>query len=146
MEQELKKEIIMDHYLNPKNKEATNDSRYIKVNTNNESCVDNLDFYILFDNGKIIDIKFDGEACAISTSSTSIMITNLIGMTINEVEEYIANFEAMVNEEKYDSSILNEANAYDDIYKQNNRKNCALLPYKGIKKAIEEYRNSIFDN
>ena len=140
MDENLKKEIIMDHYLNPKNKCTTEDLRYIKVNTNNESCVDNLDFYILFNDEKIEDIKFDGEACAISTSSTSIMITNLIGMTINEAEEYIKNFEAMVNEEEYNSDLLNEAIAYDDIYKQNNRKNCALLPYKGIKKAIAEYR------
>lgn len=140
MDQNLKKEIIMDHYLNPKNKISTDDSRYIKVNTNNESCIDNLDFYVLFNGDKIEDIKFDGEACAISTSSTSIMITNLIGMTILEAEEYIRNFEAMINEEEYNSEILNEANAYDDIYKQNNRKNCALLPYKGIKKAILEYR------
>ena len=140
MDQEIKKEIIMDHYLNPKNKITIEDSRYIKVNTNNESCIDNLDFYILFNDDKIEDIKFDGEACAISTSSASIMITNLIGMTINEEEEYISNFESMINEQDYNSDILKEANAYDDIYKQNNRKNCALLPYKGIKKAIAEYR------
>lgn len=140
MDDNIKKEIIMDHYLNPKNKISTDDSNYIKVNTNNESCIDNLDFYILFKNDRIEDIKFDGEACAISTSSTSIMITNLIGMTIKEAEEFIANFEAMINEEKYNSELLKEANAYNDIYKQNNRKNCALLPYKGIKKAIANYR------
>ena len=140
MDQSVKKEIIMDHYLNPKNKVTIDDPKYIKVNTNNESCIDNLDFYVLFNNDVIEDIKFDGEACAISTSSTSIMITNLIGMTIKEAEDYICNFEAMVNEEKYNSEILNEAIAYDDIYKQNNRKNCALLPYKGIRKAIAEYR------
>ena len=140
MDQNLKKEIIMDHYLNPKNKITIDDSKYIKMNTNNESCIDNLDFYVLFKDDKIEDIKFDGEACAISTSSTSIMITNLIGMTILEAEDYIRNFEAMINEEDYNSELLKEANAYDDIYKQNNRKNCALLPYKGIKKAIAEYR------
>lgn len=140
MDQNLKKEIIMDHYLNPKNKISTNNKDYLKVNTNNESCIDNLDIYILIKNDKIEDIKFDGEACAISTSSTSIMITNLVGKTLEEAEEFINNFEAMINERKYNSEILNEANAYDDIYKQNNRKNCALLPYKGIKKAIAEYR------
>lgn len=146
MDSSIKKEIIMDHYLNPKNKERVDDSRYIKVNTNNESCIDNLDFYVLINNGIIEDIKFDGEACAISTSSTSIMISNLIGLAINEAEEFINNFEAMINEEEYNSDILNEAIAYDDIYKQNNRKNCALLPYKGIKKAIQEYSENFDKN
>lgn len=146
MDSNLKKEIIMDHYLNPKNKEKVDDSRYIKVNTNNESCIDNLDFYVLINNGVIEDIKFDGEACAISTSSTSIMISNLIGKTIDEALEFVNNFEAMINEEEYNSDILNEAIAYDDIYKQNNRKNCALLPYKGIKKAIHEYSDNFDKN
>ena len=139
MDSNLKREIIMDHYLNPKNKIKTDDKNYVKVNTNNESCIDNLDIYILFKDNKIEDIKFDGEACAISTSSTSIMITNLIGKNIEEAKEYIENFENMINEEDYNKDILNEALVYDDIYKQNNRKHCALLPYMGIKKAISEY-------
>ena len=82
-----------------------------------------------------------GEACAISTASTSIMIKNLIGKSIKEAKDYINNFYHMCNEEEYNESILNEGLAFQDIYKQNNRKNCALLPYKGILKAIEDYEN-----
>ena len=37
---------------------------------------------------KIEDIRFDGEACAISTAATSIMIRNLIGKTLEEVKKY----------------------------------------------------------
>ena len=139
MDSNTKRDIIMEHYSHPKNRIRTEDPNYLKINTNNSSCIDNLDIYIKIKNNKIEDIVFDGEACAISISSTSIMITNLIGKTVQEAIEYINNFEAMVNEEKYDREILNEALVYDDIYKQNNRKNCALLPYKGIKKVLEDY-------
>lgn len=137
MDENLRREIILDHYQNPKNKESITDERYLKANTNNESCIDNIDLYVLLENGIIEDIKFQGEACAISTSSTSIMITNLIGKTIEEAKEYIAHFTAMVNEEEYDETILQEGIVYSNIYKQNNRKNCALLPYKGILKILE---------
>ena len=52
----------------------------------------------------------------------------------------IFNFiNCQTREEKYDANILNEAIVYEDIYKQNNRKNCALLPYKGLKEALENY-------
>ncbi len=139
MDENIKREIILEHYENPKNKEVVDDSSYIKVNTNNESCIDNIDLYLLIEEGIIKDLKFNGEACAISTSSTSIMITNLLGKTIEEAKEYIKNFESMVNELKYKEEILNEGIVYKDIYKQNNRKHCALLPYIGIKKAMEEY-------
>lgn len=139
MDNELKREIILEHFQHPLNKEEVSDENYKKVNTRNPNCIDNLDIYILFDEGRIKDIKFIGEACAISTASTSIMIKNLIGKSIMKAKDYINNFYNMCNEESYQEEVLEEALAFSDIYKQNNRKNCALLPYKGILKALEEY-------
>ena len=66
------------------------------------------------------------------------MITNLIGKSVEEAKEFIKNFENMIEEKEYQEELLNEALAYNEIYKQNNRKNCALLPYKGMKKLFEE--------
>ena len=139
MDQELKREIILEHFQNPINKEIVNDENYKKYNSKNPNCIDNLDFYILIEDNIVKDIKFMGEACAISTSSASIMIKNLIGKSIESVKEYINNFSNMCNEEEYKEDILNEGIVFSDIYKQNNRKSCALLPYKSIIKAIEEY-------
>ena len=138
MDENLKREIILENYQNPINREEVNDDRYIKVNTNNESCIDNLDIYVLVEDNVIKDIKFTGEACAISTSSTSIMIHNLIGKTVNDAIKYMNEFDNMVNEKEYDKDYLKEAIVYDEIYKQANRKHCALLPYLGIKKALEK--------
>lgn len=140
MDENLRREIILEHYQNPKNRETVVDERYQKVNSNNESCIDNIDLYILIEDHIIKDIKFDGEACAISTSSTSIMTQNLIGLTVEEALAAITNFEHMVNEEDYDRESLKEAIVYSEIYKQSNRKHCALLPYIGIKKILEENR------
>ena len=94
---------------------------------------------VKIDNGKIVDARFDGEACAICTSSTSIMIDTLIGKTIEEAIEIYKNFNQMLNEEEYDEVILEQAIAYDDIYKQPNRKKCALLPWWGFEKVMKEY-------
>jgi len=140
MDPNIRREIILDNYTNPENKASVNDNKYIKVNTNNSSCIDNLDIWVDFEDDRIKDIKFDGEACAISTASASIMTKKLIGKTIDEVEYYIKNFDAMINEIDYDADSLGEALVFDEIYKQANRKNCATLPYKGILKAIDEYK------
>lgn len=139
MDNEIKREIILEHFQNPINKENVINNNYKKVNTRNPNCIDNLDIFVDIEDNIIKDIKFTGEACAISTSSTSIMIKNLIGKSISEANKYINNFLAMCNEEKYDENLLNEGIAFDEIYKQNNRKNCVLLPYKGIINAINEY-------
>ncbi len=139
MDQETKREIILENMEHPFNKELVSDEKYIKVNNNNPNCIDNIDIYVLIEDNIIKDLKFMGEACAISTSSTSIMIKNLIGKSVDDAKEYIKNFYNMCNEDEYDKDLLNEAIVYEDIYKQNNRKNCALLPYKAILKVLEKY-------
>ena len=138
MDSNLRREIIMDNYQDPMNRGLIDDDSYLKVNTNSESCIDNLDYMMKIDDGKIIDIRFDGEACAISTSATSIMIRSLIGKSIEEAKELLINYKNMINEKEYDEELLGELIVYDEIYKQPNRKNCALLPTVAIDKMIGE--------
>lgn len=140
MDQNLKKSIMLEHYNNPINKGLVSDDNYLKINMNSESCIDDLDFMIKIENDIIVDARFDGEACVISTSASSIMNNLIIGKTVDEVLNIIKNYEAMINEEEYDKEILEEANCYDEIYKQANRKKCALLPYEGIKKLLMQYK------
>jgi len=137
MDEHLKKSIIIEHYQNPLNKGLNNTEGYKTVNMNSKTCIDDLDFACKIENGVIKDIKFDGEACAISTSSASIMTQLVKGKTIDEVKKIIENYENMIDEKTYDKDLLEEANCYDEIYKQPNRKKCALLPYEGLKKILE---------
>src|SRR5574344_1118591 len=108
----LKRSIILEHYQNPKNKGLIEDDSYLKVNMNNESCIDEINLMVKINNNIIEDIKFDGEACAICTSSTSIMINTLIGKTLDEVKEIYDNYKNMIDEKEYDASILEEAAVY----------------------------------
>ena len=138
MDPKLKRDIILDHYQNPVNRGLTDEEGYIRVNTRNSSCVDNIDMMVKIENGAVVDARFDGEACAICTSSTSVMIDTLIGKTIEEAKEIIKNFYNMIDEKEYKEEILDQANAYSDIYKQPNRKKCALLGWWGIEKTLEK--------
>ncbi len=139
MDDNLRREVILDNYSNPENKGRVEDKDYIYVNTNNSSCIDNIDLFLDVKDNIIKDIKFDGEACAISTASTSIMTKELIGKTLEEAKKFIENFYNMIEERPYDEDLLNEALAFSEIYKQANRTTCATLPYKGILNAIKKY-------
>ncbi len=134
----IRRELIMEHYNNPINRDTINDDSYIKVNSSSEPCIDDIDLYVLIKDNIIEDIHFDGEACAISTSATSIMIKLIKGKSIDEVKRLMDEYNNMIEtgEEKED---LKEALAYSNIYKQQNRKGCATIPWIGIKKAIEKY-------
>lgn len=138
MDENLRREIILDNYQEPMNRGLISDDSYLKVNTSSESCIDNLDFMMKIEDGIVKDIRFDGEACAISTSATSIMIRSLIGKKLEDVKEILSNYQKMINEEEYNKDILEELNVYDSICRQPNRKNCALLPSVAVSKMLGE--------
>lgn len=143
MDPMLKRSIILDHYQNPRNKELVDNDEYIFENMNNTSCIDEVNVQIKFsEDGIVEDVRFDGEACAMCTSSSSIMVETLIGKSVVEVKKILQNFINMIDEKEYDKEILEQSIVYDDVYKQPNRKKCVLLPWWGIEKALEQYEKN----
>lgn len=132
----LKRSIILDNYENPRNKKVPTDEGYQKANSRNHSCIDNIDIYLKVEDNIIRDIKYDGEACVICISSSSILSNLLIGKTIDEAQSIIENYNKMINEESCNLDILEEAQVYSDVGKQPSRKGCATLFIKGVDKII----------
>ena len=138
MDNDMKRSIILDNYSNPKNRGIPdNTSDYIVINSNNQSCIDNINIYLKLKDNLIEDIKFEGEACVIAISSTSILSDMLIGKTVDEAKEVLMNYFNMIEEAKYDQELLGEANVYEDMYKQPSRKTCATLFARGIGNYLE---------
>ena len=142
MDSNLRREIIIDNYQNPVNRKKIDDNSFIVASTISDSCIDNITLFVKFNGDIIEDIYFDGEACAITTSATSIMIKKLIGKTINEAEDLMNNYYNMIDEKEYNKELLGELNAYEEIYMQPNRKKCAIFPFETLKKVIEKYKDS----
>ena len=138
MDSNLRREIILDNYQEPMNRGLIEDDSYIKTRTSSESCIDDLSFMMKIEDEVVKDIRFDGEACAISTSATSIMIRSLIGKSVEDARKILTNYSNMINEKEYDEELLGELVVYDEICKQPNRKNCALLPENAIDKMLGE--------
>ena len=137
MDKDIKRSIILDNYQNPNNKRVSG-TDYIKINTRNVSCIDNLDIYLKIENDIIKDVSFEGEACVISISSTNILTNLLIGKTKEDGIYLIDNYLKMINEEEYDKEVLKELLVFDDTSKQPSRIKCATLSANGIKKFLEE--------
>ena len=140
MDSNLRREIIVDNYQNPVNREKKDGNEFFVARTISDSCIDNITLYVKFKDNIIEDIYFDGEACAITTSATSIMIKKFIGKTIDEAEEIMHDYYNMIEEKEYNEDLLGELNAYSEISKQPNRIKCAIFPFETFKKAIEEYK------
>ena len=89
---ELYQEIILDHGKNPRNfgkcKDFTSDAK-----GHNPLCGDKVHIYAQLDkNKKILDLSFEGEGCAISLASASILTDILKGKDFNLAKAITDNF------------------------------------------------------
>ena len=114
IDQELRREMIVENYEHPFHKGLKKEEGYVKANTNNESCIDNID----------IELK----------------LQKIVGKSIEEVKNILENYQKMINEEDYDKDLLEELTIYDSVALQPNRKKCALLPKVTIEKILEKLK------
>lgn len=138
------RQIIMDHYENPRNKELVQDDEgYYSIRKNSESCIDDITLQVKFNGDIIEDVRFDGQACTISTASTSILTEQVIGKTIEQALEIIQNYKNMVFEKPYDEEMLEESIAFKNVGKQANRIKCATIGYDALEQIIQMYRKEV---
>lgn len=133
----IMREIIMDHYQNPRNHGLVDDDLYQKVNMDSSTCIDDIDVQAKFNGDVVEDVRFDGEACAICTASTSIMTELVKGKTKEEATHIVDNYMHMIYEKEYDPELLEEAIAFKNTHKQANRIKCATLGWTGFLKLLE---------
>lgn len=132
------RELIMDHYKYPHNHSLVEDMQYRRAHMSSDSCIDDITVQAKITDGRIQDIRFDGVACTISTSSTSIMTDLLKGKTVEEAQYLIDQYMNMVDGKEYDAASLEEAVAMKNVYRQANRIRCATIGWKAIRQLIEE--------
>ena len=81
-DQNMMRELLLDHYQNPHNHGLVEDSKYLSKHMASASCIDDITIQLDVEDNIIKDIRFDGVACTISTASTSMMSDLLIGKII----------------------------------------------------------------
>ncbi len=130
--------LIMEHSMNSYNKKKLKNPDKIEKG-HNPNCGDEIELEIKINNNKIEDMSFTGEGCAISQSSTSIMIDTLRGKSIEEANKIIDNFIKMIKREQLDEKELNsleKAIAFKNISNMPERIKCVLLAWQTAKQAL----------
>jgi len=95
---ELYQEVILDHNKNPRNfRKMEHPDGF--AHGNNPLCGDQIDVYIKLKNGIVEDVSFDGNGCAICTSSASMMTTALKGKTDAEAHALFESFHHALTED-----------------------------------------------
>ncbi|ANB57478.1 SUF system FeS assembly protein, NifU family [Anoxybacillus sp. B7M1] len=132
----LYRQVIMDHYKNPRNRGVLEDEN-IDINMNNPTCGDRVHLTMKVEGGKVMDAKFEGEGCSISMSSASMMTQAIKGKTIEEALELAHVFSDMMQGKEYDESLdLGDIEALQGVSKFPARIKCATLAWKAMEKGL----------
>lgn len=137
----MMREIIMDHYSNPRHKVTPTDESYVSIHTDSTNCIDNFDVFIKCDGGKVVDALWDGVACTISSASTDILCDRVIGETFESAKYTIQQYINMIQEKDFDDSVLDEAIVFINTGKQAARIHCATMGWDAMKELIEKEEN-----
>ena len=137
---EMYYEIIMEHGMNSYNKKKLEDCDFCEKG-HNPNCGDDITIQLKLEGDVIKDMAFTGYGCAISQSSTSVMIDVLKGKTIKEAKEIIKTFIDMIKRETTDEKELEkleEAIAFRNISNMPARVKCALLAWHTMEDLLEK--------
>ena len=95
--EDLYREIILDHYRSPRNRGELPSPPARRVEGFNPLCGDEVVVYVEVDDGKVTDIRIDGQGCSISQSSASLMSAAVKGRPVGEVRDLIRTFKGMMS-------------------------------------------------
>ena len=142
---ELYREVILDHYRNPRRKGSL-DGDHVHAEGQNPSCGDEFSLDLRVDGDTVSDVAIQGIGCSISQASGSMMAEALMGKTLPEVEEMTDNFKRMMGiiegDNPVDSdrpgSVLGDLEALQGVRKFPVRVKCADLPWTTLESALDD--------
>jgi nitrogen fixation protein NifU and related proteins len=150
--EDLYREIILDHYRNPRNRGELSAPPATRVEGFNPLCGDEIVVFIDVDDGTISDIRITGQGCSISQSSASMMSAAVKGKSVNEARAVTRAFKAMMSihessldgeEAELDDGIdgdvkLGDLEALRGVVKFPVRIKCATLSWNTLTQGLDE--------
>nr|WP_263324988.1 SUF system NifU family Fe-S cluster assembly protein [Neobacillus sp. Marseille-Q6967] len=134
----LYRQVIMDHYKNPRNRRILEDGSHT-INMNNPTCGDRIQLTFKVEDGIVTDVGFEGEGCSISMSSASMMTQAIKGKKVEEALRLSKIFSDMIQGKDYDDDIdLGDIEALQGVSKFPARIKCATLAWKAMEKGLNE--------
>jgi len=141
--EDLSREIILDHYQNPRN-HGRLEHPTLANRGHNPLCGDEIELSVAIDeqDGRIREIAFTGRGCSISQASASMMTEVIKGKSLDDAESAVQSFtERMANRAAPPAELDEELDALQGVKKYPARVKCALLPWTTLRETVDLYRH-----
>ena len=142
---ELYREVILDHYRNPRRRGALYGDHFHAEGVN-PSCGDEFSVDIEVRDGVVVDAAMQGRGCSISQASGSMMMDTIVGKSVEDVADLTHKFKLMMSiaegENPVDldrpGSVLGDLEALQGVRKFPVRIKCADLPWTTLSDALAQ--------
>ena len=137
---ELYQQVILDHNRNPRNYREMPGATHV-CHGHNPLCGDNITVYAKVDaNGLLEDLSFQGNGCAISKASASLMTTQLKGKPLDEARTLFGEFHEMVKgnlNPETQPNHLGKLKLFEGVKEYSSRIKCATLSWHALMGAMD---------
>ena len=143
--EELYREVILDHYRNPRNKGHLDEPEATAQGVN-PLCGDEISIELKFDGDVVSEVAVIGQGCSISQSSASMMSEAVKGKTRDEIESLVARFRQMMSLDEGDDpgldpdrpgAVLGDIEALQGVRQYPVRIKCASLGWNTLLEALD---------
>ena len=134
--EELYKEVILDHYKNPRNKRDLPGAE-LSCSRNNPLCGDEITIHAQLEDGAVAQVAFEGQGCSISQASASMLTEAVAEKPVDHVAELLGTFRAfMAGEADPTEDELGDLIALRGVVKYPVRIKCAVLAWDVLEEAL----------
>lgn len=136
---DLYQELILDHNKAPRNRRVMAEANF-EADGHNPLCGDQIHVFLNVKDGVIEDVSFQGQGCAISTASASLMTEAVKGRRVEDAEGLFRKFQLMVTDNEhhvaFEGDELEKLEALAGVKEFPMRVKCATLPWHTLHAAM----------
>lgn len=133
---DLYRQVIMDHYMHPRNK-GTIEGNALTVELKNPTCGDEITLQMLTEDGLVKDVRFQGTGCSISMASASMMSEAIKGKPVEEALRISREFRKLMKGEEVDQDLLGELESLAGVSRFPARIKCATLAWNALERTTD---------
>jgi nitrogen fixation NifU-like protein len=136
--EDLYKEVILDHYKNPRNKRPLPGAE-VSCSKNNPLCGDEITVNAHLEDGRIAEVTFEGSGCSISQASASMLTESVAGSAVGDAEALASRVRAMLGGEvEPTEDEFGDLVALKGVVKYPVRIKCAVLAWDVLQDALSD--------
>jgi nitrogen fixation NifU-like protein len=142
---ELYQQVILDHNKSPRNFKKLENANHFAEGYN-PLCGDRIDIYILVEGNIVKDISFQGQGCAISKASASLMSSLVKGKTLDEAEKIFEKFHSLVTGKLGDNPDIEDLGklaVFTGVKEFPSRVKCASLAWHTMRSALNNQESKV---